>query len=113
MVTQFGMSESLGAINYGPGRRPTFLDMTLGTERGPYSEETAQQIDVEVKRILTEAHERARQVLNERRATLRHVATMLLEKEVIEGDELRLLIANAELKEPPAASRAPSASHKG
>jgi cell division protease FtsH len=113
MVTQFGMSESLGAVNYGPGRRPTFLDMPLGTERGPYSEETAQQIDVEVKRILIEAQERARQVLNARRATLRHVAAVLLEKEVIEGDELRLLIATAELKEPPTASRAPSASHKG
>jgi cell division protease FtsH len=112
MVTQFGMSDSLGAINYAPGRRPTFLDIQLGSERGPYSEETAQQIDAEIKRILTEAHERARQVLSDRRETLQQVATMLLEKEVIEGDELRLLIANAELRQPAAIDQQPSASHK-
>ena len=100
MVTQFGMSDSLGAINYAPGRRPTFLDIQLGSERGPYSEETARQIDAEVKRILTEAHDRARQVLGNRRETLKQVATTLLGKEVIEGDELRLLIANAELRQP-------------
>ncbi|MBI1874737.1 MAG: ATP-dependent zinc metalloprotease FtsH, partial [Acidobacteria bacterium] len=112
MVTQFGMSDSLGAINYAPGRRPTFLDVQLGSERGPYSEETAQQIDREVKRLLTEAHERARQVLSDRRETLQQVATTLLEKEVIEGDELRLLIANAELRQPAAVNQQPSASHR-
>jgi cell division protease FtsH len=104
MVTQFGMSETLGPINYAPGRRPTFLDASLGLERGAHSEDTAQRIDVEVARIVTEAHDGARRVLTERRRTLEHVAQTLLEKEVIEGDELRLLIASAELTEPSAAS---------
>ncbi len=99
MVTQFGMSD-LGPINYAPSRRPAFLDTPLGLERGAYSEDTAQRIDVEVARIMTEAHDRARRVLTERRRTLEHVARTLLEKEVIEGDELRLLIASAELTEP-------------
>jgi cell division protease FtsH len=100
MVTQFGMSETLGPINYAPSRRSPFLDTSLGLERGAYSEDTAQRIDVEVARIVTEAHDRARQVLTERRRTLEHVAQTLLEKEVIEGDELRMLIASAELTEP-------------
>jgi cell division protease FtsH len=104
MVTQFGMSETLGPINYAPGRRPTFLDASLGLERGAHSEDTAQRIDVEVARIVTEAHDSARRVLTERRRTLEHVAQTLLEKEVIEGDQLRLLIASAELTEPSAAS---------
>jgi cell division protease FtsH len=102
MVTQFGMSD-LGPINYAPSRRPSFLDTPL-LERGAYSEDTAQRIDVEVSRIMTEAHDRARRVLTERRRTLEHVARTLLEKEVIEGDELRLLIASAELTEPSAVS---------
>ena len=62
MVTQFGMSEALGVVNYEGSRRPTFLDIPMGPERGPYGEETAQRIDAEVKRILEEAHERARQL---------------------------------------------------
>jgi ATP-dependent Zn protease len=53
---------------------------------------------------MTEAHDRARRVLTERRRTLEHVARTLLDKEVIEGDELRLLIASAELTEPSAVS---------
>jgi cell division protease FtsH len=55
---------------------------------------------VEVARIVTEAHDHARRVLTERRRTLELVAQTLLEKEVIEGDELRMLIASAELTEP-------------
>jgi cell division protease FtsH len=93
MVTQFGMSEALGAVNYDT-KRPTFLDLQMGNERGAYGEETAQQIDAEVKRIMSEAHTRARQVLSERRQLLERVAKRLLEKEVIEGEELRAIIAS-------------------
>ncbi len=92
MVTEFGMSDSLGAINYNGHKRPTFLDMPIGSERGPHSEETAQKIDAEVKRIMTEAHDQARRVLKERRPSLDDLAGRLLEKEVIEGDELRAML---------------------
>ena len=98
MVTQFGMSDALGTVNYEGSRRPTFLDIPMGPERGPYGEETAQRIDTEVKRIMEEAHESARFVLTQRRALLETVTRRLLEKEVIEGDELRVLIAESELK---------------
>jgi cell division protease FtsH len=96
MVTQFGMSEELGTVNYEGSRRPTFLDIPMGPERGPYGEETAQRIDAEVKRLLDDAHDRARQIIADRRDLLETVARTLLEKEVIEGDELRQLIADAE-----------------
>lgn len=97
MVTQFGMSDVLGMVNYAGSRRATFLDIPMGLERGSYGEDTAQRIDAEVKRILEEAHESARFVLAERRGLLESVTRRLLEKEVIEGDELRVLIAESEL----------------
>ncbi|RPI51552.1 MAG: cell division protein FtsH, partial [Acidobacteria bacterium] len=93
MVTQFGMSEDLGTVNYEGSRRAAFLDIPLGPERGPYGEETAQRIDAEVKRLLEEAHDTARRVLTDRRPLLETVTRRLLEKEVIEGDELRELVA--------------------
>jgi cell division protease FtsH len=71
----------------------------MGPERGPYGEETAQRIDAEVRRIMEEAHESARFVLTGRRALLETVTRRLLEKEVIEGDELRVLVAESELHE--------------
>jgi cell division protease FtsH len=97
MVTQFGMSEALGLVNYEGSRRPMFLDIPFGPERGPYGEETAQRIDAEVRRIMDDAHDRARRVLSERRHLLEIVTRRLLEKEVIEGEELRVLIAESEV----------------
>jgi cell division protease FtsH len=98
MVTQFGMSDALGTVNYEGSRRPTFLDVPTGPERGPYGEATAQRIDAEVNRIMEAALESARFVLTQRRPLLETVTRQLLEKEVIEGDELRVLIAESELR---------------
>ena len=57
MVTEFGMSDALGAVNYDGHRGSTFLDTPFMNERGNHSEDTAQKIDAEVKRILTDAHD--------------------------------------------------------
>ena len=65
----------------------------MPAERGPYSEETAQLIDDEVKQIIGEAHEEARRILREHRDFLERVTRRLLEKEVMEGDELRAMMA--------------------
>jgi len=92
MVTQFGMSEAMGAISYEGSRRAAFLDLPAGQDRGPHGEETTRQIDAEVRRIMTEAHGLAGRVLGERRHALEAVARRLLEKEVIDGTELRALI---------------------
>jgi cell division protease FtsH len=92
MVTEFGMSESMGAVSFDARGRNRFLDMQMGPDRGNYGEETAREIDAEVRRIVSEAHQRARGVLAERRETLEQVARRLLEKEVIEGEELREIV---------------------
>ena len=92
MVTEFGMSDSIGAINYGGDKRARFLDMPFPQERGAYAEDTAQKIDAEIKRIMTEAHETARRVLSAHREKLESVTHRLLEIEVMEGDELRSLL---------------------
>ena len=65
------------------------------TSSGPYAEETAQLIDREVKRIVSESHAVARRILNERRDTLEAVTRRLLEKEVMEGDELRAIMVDS------------------
>jgi cell division protease FtsH len=96
MVTQFGMSDSLGAINYDGQTRAKFLDIPLPQERGPFGEETQRMIDVEVKRIMTDAHATARRILTEKRRSLESVTARLLDKEVIDGEELRALIAKTE-----------------
>jgi cell division protease FtsH len=92
MVTEFGMSDALGAINYDGNKRPRFLDIPLPQDRGLYGEDTAQKIDAEIKRILNEAHATARQILSDNRSKLESVTRRLLDVEVMEGDELRLLL---------------------
>jgi len=95
MVTEFGMSDALGAINYDGNKRARFLDLPIPQERGLYGEETAEKIDAEIKRILTEAHVKARQILSDHRDKLESITRRLLEVEVMEGDELRQLLGLA------------------
>ena len=92
MVTEWGMSDALGAINYDGHNRSKFLDIPIGPERGAYAEDTAKLIDAEVKRIMTDAHGEARQILAGHRDMLEKVARRLLEQEVMEGGELRTLL---------------------
>ena len=92
MVTEWGMSDLLGAVNYNGHKRSTFLDIPIGPERGAYAEDTARVIDAEIKRIVTEAHNEARRILHARRDQLERVTRRLLELEVMEGDELRLML---------------------
>ena len=89
MVTEYGMSDALGPINYDGARRAKFLDIPMPQERGLYGEQTAERIDAEIKRIVTEAHDHARRILTEHRADLEAITRRLLEIEVMEGDELR------------------------
>jgi cell division protease FtsH len=99
MVTEFGMSEALGVVNYDGHRHPAFLENPFPAERGNYAEETAQRIDAEIRRILSEAHEKARQILRDHRDVLDKLSARLLEKEVIESDELKSIMGLAPLPE--------------
>jgi cell division protease FtsH len=89
MVREYGMSEKLGPITFERERRPLFLEGIMPTPSKDYSEATAQEIDQEVADLVNRAHQRAREVLEARRPTLEKVGKILLEKEVLEGQELR------------------------
>src|SRR5262249_9174037 len=92
MVKEFGMSR-LGRIHYGEQNGPAFLPRgPWGEEDRGYSEQTAREIDLEVGKILQDATEEVRRVILERRSALEAVAQRLMEKEVIDGAELRLLL---------------------
>ena len=101
MVTEFGMSDALGAVNYDGNKRARFLDIPMPQERGLYGEETAQKIDAEIARILDEAHTTARRILEEHRDKLETITRRLLEVEVMEGDELRTLLGRPRPAPPP------------
>lgn len=91
MVKEYGMSEKLGPITFEDGERPLYLSLPM-VRGGDYSQETAKEIDAEVKRIITTAYDHTRQLLQTKRNVLERVARVLLEKELIEGDELRSLL---------------------
>jgi cell division protease FtsH len=91
MVKEFGMSR-LGRINYRDGSGPAFLGGSGYGDGDRYSEQTAHEIDLEVRRILDEATREVRAILQTRRPALEALALRLIDKEVIEGEELRQLI---------------------
>jgi cell division protease FtsH len=94
MVKQFGMSR-LGRVCFQEQSTMFLPGMPWGDGGRPYSEHTAREIDGEVHRILDECTEEVRQILSVRREALESVAQVLVDKEVIEGDELReLLLTN-------------------
>ncbi len=96
MVSQFGMSEAIGPLNFGDNETQPFLGYSISQGRN-YSEETAAHIDAEIRRIVGEAYQRTRVILTEHRAQLEAVAAELLSKEVVEGKRFYELIG-AELR---------------
>jgi cell division protease FtsH len=88
MVTEFGMSDRLGPLTFGRKSEYVFLGRDIASERD-YSEEIAFEIDKEVKRIIEECFERAKSILKENEEGVNRVVEVLLEKETIEGEELK------------------------
>ncbi|MEW5745216.1 MAG: ATP-dependent zinc metalloprotease FtsH [Nitrospirota bacterium] len=91
MVRAYGMSEKLGPVSF-ERSRSLFLEPQWGAPHKEYSEETAQRIDSEVKTLLVDAYAKAKGLLSERIEKLKSIAALLLEKEVIDGDELKRLL---------------------
>ena len=91
MVTQFGMSEKLGHITLGRREGLIFLGRDIVEERN-YSEETARLIDEEVKRIIDEAYVKAKAILQQNAEKLKLLSNSLLEKEVLNGEEVKALL---------------------
>jgi len=91
MVRQWGMSDKLGPINYGDSHKEVFLGKDYSHIR-EYSEETALQIDIEVRTIIMECMENARTILTERSDTLHKLAIVLMEKESLNAMEIKEII---------------------
>ncbi len=92
MVTEYGMSEKIGPVNHEGRRRNAFMDTPMFGERSAHAEDTAQLIDAEVKRLVAAAGDEALRVLTERRVALDQLSERLLEKEVIDGEEVREML---------------------
>ena len=99
MVCEWGMSE-LGPLAFGKKEEAIFLGREIAQHRD-FSEDTAVQIDKEVKRIVSHAYESARKLLNSNRETLESIAKALLEREVLDANEVKLLMEGKDLPEKP------------
>ncbi len=95
MVKAYGMSEKLGTITLERERQPQFVQLQVPQEKGDYSEDTAREVDCEVRRIIDEQYDRVKGLLASARASLVAGATILLEKEVISGAELKAIMDKA------------------
>ncbi len=84
MVTQYGMSDVLGPQTFGEKEELVFLGREIGEQRN-YSEEVAEAIDTEVRRLVREAHDRAREIVRTYRAKLDELANRLIEKETVDA----------------------------
>jgi cell division protease FtsH len=91
MVTQYGMSETLGPIQYGRGNHQVFLGRDLGEERN-YSEEIASKIDAEVRRIIESCYDRGRKLLSDNWDKVERMVASLLEYETVEADEVKAIL---------------------
>jgi cell division protease FtsH len=100
MVCEWGMSEKLGMVEYGEHEDYVFLGREL-TRNRDYSEATAEEIDREVRRLLDDAYQTAKQTLIANRNHLDAIAKTLLEYETLDGLQIKELIEHGELRNPP------------
>ncbi|MFZ5439247.1 MAG: ATP-dependent zinc metalloprotease FtsH [Myxococcota bacterium] len=114
MVTRWGMSEKLGPLMFGSNNGEVFLGRDFAT-RPDYSEETARQIDAEVRGIVMGAYERAKKLLHENLDTLKRISDALIEYETIDAADLDMLISGTPLtreKPPPRLTTSPPKDEK-
>jgi cell division protease FtsH len=96
MVCEWGMSEKLGPLTFGKAEEQIFLGREINQHRD-YSEQTAIRIDGEVHRIVSESYGRAKDILDSNQDALVRLAEALLEREVLDADEIRILVEGGEL----------------
>ena len=99
MVTQWGMSEKLGMVLYGEGDEYVFLGKELAQGK-TYSEQTAQEIDVEVRRLVDEGYKRARQLIEKNQDKLELIANALLEYETLDGKQVEDIVRTGKFNPP-------------
>jgi cell division protease FtsH len=98
MVKEYGMSEKLGYVTYEKEKQPLFLSASPFSSR-EYSEETAKQIDEEVKKIVDDTYRKAKEILTAKKNELGELARLLLEKEVVEEADLKKILQLPESRE--------------
>jgi cell division protease FtsH len=96
MVTEFGMSEKLGPMQFGQSHGHVFLGRDLHNEQN-YSDQIAYEIDLEIQRIIKECYERAKQILTEQRDKLELIAKTLLEVETLNAEQIKHLFEHGTL----------------
>jgi len=115
MVCEWGMSDVMGPLAYGEREEHLFLGREIERHRD-YSDQTAQKIDGEIRRVIDQAYDRARAILSSHRSALDAIAAALLKYEVLEGDEIKTLAGGGPIRDDakpaapvaePAASPAP------
>jgi len=102
MVCQWGMSDTLGMVQYGDNNEYVFLGREMARSKD-YSEKTAQEIDNEVKRIIDEAYRRAKEIIDSNRDKLELIANCLLEYETLEGFQVEEIVRTGKFTPPPPA----------
>ena len=100
MVCEWGMSESMGMIEYGENRDEVFLARDIARAK-TYSEDTAQKIDSEMKTLIDSAYEKAKCILLEKRKELNSLSEALLEYETLDFKHVKEILEEGELKNPP------------
>ena len=93
LICEYGMSEALGPVTWGNRPEEVFLGKDFGRREADYSEATAQRIDEEVRRLVSESYETARSIIMRNLHILHKVAQVLLEKETIDGVEFERIVA--------------------
>ena len=95
MVCEWGMSDRLGPLTFGKKEEEIFLGREIAKHRD-YSEQTAIEIDAEVRRIVMEAADRSHRILSENKDKLHRLADALLEREILDGDEIDRIMKGEE-----------------
>jgi cell division protease FtsH len=104
MVTEWGMSEEFGPLNFaGGGKQEVFLGRDF-SNNDRHSEDTSRRIDAEIRRIVLEQHERAVTILTKHRSELEAIAQALLEYETIDNEDIKVLLTGEKLSRPVPAS---------
>ena len=106
MVCEWGMSDQMGMIEYGETRDEVFLARDIAQGKN-YSEETAQKIDEEIKRLIDNAYHSAKQLLLENRAVLDKIAQALLDFETLDASHVDDIMKHGEMQDPPSPPKPP------
>ncbi|HTM22062.1 MAG TPA: hypothetical protein VL172_16185 [Kofleriaceae bacterium] len=107
MVTEWGMSDVIGPLNFSRGNHEVFLGRDYAST-DTFSEATAQQIDGEIRRIVTSQYERAKRLLAEQRDKLELIGVSLLELETLDGADIETILSGGKIERRPREGRLPT-----